>query len=78
MFVPRQIGSPIRGNTIAQIEIDEALVGNACFLRECLEVLDHITTQSDRYLHLQSGGVCGVVVYPHGKIETCFYYTGPL
>ena len=70
MFAPLQIGSPIRGSTIAQLRIDQALGGNACFLREGLEVLDHIITQSDRYLHLQSVGVCGVVVYPHGEIET--------
>lgn len=47
----------MRGSTVSQIQIDEALIGDADLFRERFEVVDGFLVQADRDLLLQLGSV---------------------
>jgi hypothetical protein len=39
---------------LPQVEVNQVLVGNARFLGQALEVLDHVRSQPERHLFLQT------------------------
>jgi hypothetical protein len=83
---PIQIELAMRGCAIAQVQIDETLIGYACVLRYRLEIADGLLIKTNRNLLLKLGCVriffcrSEVVFFAHvtpfrvrlGFLRTCF------
>src|SRR5262249_31911565 len=56
-LLPAQVEPPVRSRAVAQVEIDEALVGDAHLLGDAFEVRDSVLVQPNGDLLLQLRGV---------------------
>ena len=70
-----QLEFTLSRGTLAQIQTDEALVGDACFLCDAFQVTDAIFIQSDRDALIELGGVRiltglgKIVFFSHGSSQ---------
>ena len=55
--MPTHVQFTMRSDTIAQVQIDQTLAGNARFLRHFLEIANDIVTKSYRHRFSQFGSV---------------------
>lgn len=52
-FLPTQVNLSMLCDAISKIQVDQALVRNACFFSHLFEVIDDILAKPDRYWFLQ-------------------------
>jgi len=52
--LPRKGKPPAGRGAVAQIEIDQSLIGNTCFLSQTFEIIDRAFVQADGHLTLQA------------------------